>query len=554
MISIEIHSNYSIIRGIQHGHFVRIVSNLSVKPNGLNFILKNHFSNVHPWTCRSCDYREPRKGNDHQATKICPKCNGEMYWKRSWCMYCNGFNFITPVKYKIKTDGSYELRVPTGLIARAIQVLKTCVDKSQLKIVNKIAPPSPSPIPIDIELRDYQEEVARAYKKSYRGCWQVPTGGGKTVLAISAWAYWGKPGLIIVPTEEIQEQFYNSAIKLLGDEYKDKIGLVGGCAERIKGDSWSPGFLTIALFQILAMDNREEQSKELLNSVDFIAADEGHHLPAESLYDAMQQSNARIRYAFSATLEHNDLGTLFIEAATGPMIAIIYDRELISEGWKATPIVRITEFYCTNYGTYRKSLDRNVYKNFGLTVEILEIVKQHASYGEFVLITTDKKEHMRQIFLYLRNEGINVDMVSGDTPDKERSNTVKSIRDGTLNAVVATQVFDEGLDIPDANAIILAQGGKSQIKHKQRIGRVLRPKPGENVAYVYDFIFNDRSYLSNHSRTRVNRYREWDWKIEYRDRAVSDIDAQMAGVYAFTKEEKSWIKTGKGNIDSANTN
>jgi len=471
-------------------------------------------------------------------------------------MFCNGYNYVTPIKYKIEKDNTYSMDVPTGLIPEVIQILKIAKPKPHISIHNNINKPTASPIETNITLRDYQNDVAKAYKRRFRGCWQAPTGSGKTILLLSAWAYWGKPGLIIVPTQEIQEQFYDTAIDMLDEEVRLKytIGLVGGAAKRILGETWKPGsHLTIASYQILSEPTRSAQADELLSSVDFIAADEGHHLPATTVYEIMQKSSACIRYAQSATLTHNELGTLYIRAATGPLIAIVYDNELIKKGWKATPKVIITPLKCTNFSEYKATLNRNIYENMALTIEILDIVKRHAENDEFVLIVTDRKEHMRSIFLYLRNHGIDVGMVSGNTKSKDRKKIVEAIRDGDLNAVVATQVFDEGLDIPDANAIILAQGGKSPIKHKQRIGRVLRPKEGDNVAYVYDFVFKDKGHLERHSKIRVSRYKKWLWDTEDRNPVSNPIDGQLEAIYAFTDEEKRWIKTGKGNIDADNS-
>ena len=80
--------------------------------------------------------------------------------------------------------------------------------------------------------------------------------------------------------------------------------------------------------------------------------------------------------------------------------------------------------------------------------------------------------------------------------------------------MIATTIYDEGIDIPQVNVLILAFGGKSRRKVLQRIGRALRKKESrENVVVIVDFWDHHNKYLLNHSKGRLNLYRDEGFEV-----------------------------------------
>ena len=90
---------------------------------------------------------------------------------------------------------------------------------------------------------------------------------------------------------------------------------------------------------------------------------------------------------------------------------------------------------------------------------------------------------------------------------------VERLKRGEL-AIIASTIFDEGVDIPEVGSLILAVGGKSTIKTLQRVGRALRPKKGENEVEIYDFIDWGNKYLLSHSRQRLQDYMDEGFHID----------------------------------------
>ena len=90
-----------------------------------------------------------------------------------------------------------------------------------------------------------------------------------------------------------------------------------------------------------------------------------------------------------------------------------------------------------------------------------------------------------------------------DIPTKEKK----------LLMVICSSIWDEGVDIPNLDAIIVAGGGMSEIKAIQKVGRGLRKTATKDSVQVIDFSDLSHKYLRKHSRERVKAYRERGWEV-----------------------------------------
>jgi superfamily II DNA or RNA helicase len=75
--------------------------------------------------------------------------------------------------------------------------------------------------------------------------------------------------------------------------------------------------------------------------------------------------------------------------------------------------------------------------------------------------------------------------VTCDIGRAERLTMLERFRTGESPVLVSSQVLDEGFDMPDADVAIIIGGTASERRHVQRVGRVLRPRPGKR-ARVYE--------------------------------------------------------------------
>jgi superfamily II DNA or RNA helicase len=109
----------------------------------------------------------------------------------------------------------------------------------------------------------------------------------------------------------------------------------------------------------------------------------------------------------------------------------------------------------------------------------------------------------------IKEAGIKCAMLYGNDSLDKRNQVKKSLINKEIDLILASTIFDIGLDLPQLNALILASGGKSSIRALQRIGRVIRPMPGKKFAAIVDF-YDQVKFLKKHSIARYNIYSSED--------------------------------------------
>lgn len=83
-------------------------------------------------------------------------------------------------------------------------------------------------------------------------------------------------------------------------------------------------------------------------------------------------------------------------------------------------------------------------------------------------------------------------IITGDTPNAQRDSLYAKFKSGELKVLVVSKVANFAVDLPDANVAIQVSGTfRSRQEEAQRVGRVLRPKPGQNYAYFYSIVTKD---------------------------------------------------------------
>ncbi|HIG26233.1 MAG TPA: DEAD/DEAH box helicase [Acidimicrobiia bacterium] len=80
---------------------------------------------------------------------------------------------------------------------------------------------------------------------------------------------------------------------------------------------------------------------------------------------------------------------------------------------------------------------------------------------------------------------LGIDIITGATSRGDRERILGALREGTLDAVAAPRVLDEGIDVPDANLGIVISASRTRRQMIQRMGRILRRKPlGSGARFV----------------------------------------------------------------------
>jgi superfamily II DNA or RNA helicase/diadenosine tetraphosphate (Ap4A) HIT family hydrolase/HKD family nuclease len=92
--------------------------------------------------------------------------------------------------------------------------------------------------------------------------------------------------------------------------------------------------------------------------------------------------------------------------------------------------------------------------------------------------------------------GVTCAAVHSAPSSAHRHETLDALRDGTIEVVFAVDLFNEGLDIPEIDTVLMLRPTESPIVFLQQLGRGLRTMEGKEALEVVDFIGNHRSFLS----------------------------------------------------------
>ncbi len=151
--------------------------------------------------------------------------------------------------------------------------------------------------------------------------------------------------------------------------------------------------------------------------------------------------------------------------------------------------------------------------NEARNAKAVQIATEESAKGESVLVLVNSIEHGEKLAARIPGAVLAHSKMGA----AKRRQTIADFRAGVLQVLVATQLADEGLDVPIASRLVLVSGGRSAGKLEQRAGRVLRPYEGKNGGVIHDF--QDRGILFAYQQAKA-RFRVYD-RLGYSPEIVS---------------------------------
>ncbi|MEU3351890.1 DUF3427 domain-containing protein [Streptomyces sp. NPDC037389] len=130
--------------------------------------------------------------------------------------------------------------------------------------------------------------------------------------------------------------------------------------------------------------------------------------------------------------------------------------------------------------------------------------------------------HARFMADYFQQTGLNAKSLDASTPATERAQALADLREGKLQVLFSVDLFNEGLDIPDVDTLLLLRPTSSATVFLQQLGRGLRRTPNKAVLTVLDFIGQHRKEfrfeeqfraLTNLTRKRLADNMEQDFPL-----------------------------------------
>lgn len=359
------------------------------------------------------------------------------------------------------------------------------------------------PISIDIlkpNLRDYQEEAVKAILKNHQGMIHVPTGRGKTLIALGAISYFKQRTCIIVNQKHIARQWIEEAEKHIG--YSP--GLIGDGA-------WEEKDITIAMQQTLNSRFNELSKLGWFNNWGAVFLDEQHHIVADTYYKIVSNFPAKYRIGLSATKGKSDAKKKISELVFGPTI-------YRTEGLDIKPEVMVhdTNFEFDYKPTVKKG-KRVLRNNYNKLIEkiisdedrnnlIAAQIETYFIFHKSQLVVSRRIKHLNSIRNKCIGLGVsegNTFMLTGKESTDERLEVYKHAESGRI--VIFSTIADEALDIPRLDTLHLTFPSRNPETVKQQIGRIVRDHEEKASAIIHDYRDINVGVLYNQFQTRLRK-------------------------------------------------
>ncbi len=358
-----------------------------------------------------------------------------------------------------------------------------------------------------LPLRVYQREALATWLgQERRGVVVLPTGAGKTRVAIAAAAGLGMPTVILCPTRVLLGQW----VTTLREAYGGAVGAIGDGEQRVEDVT------------VMTFESAFRQMDGLGDRFALLVVDEIHHFASGVRAEALEACAAPYRLGLTATApEPDSAGAALLADLVGPVVFAMSIGELAGTHLSPFEVVRLRvalsqeerlqyQRLSSAFIELRDNLLRAspsidweaTLRAMSRTAEGKRAVAGWRRAVALALFPTSKRRlaadliarHRQDKTLVFAAHAADARTISCDSlvpaitaeiGREEREALLGLFREGRLRCLVSARVLNEGVDVPDANIAILLGGALGVREQVQRVGRVLRPCPGKR-AIVYD--------------------------------------------------------------------
>lgn len=359
------------------------------------------------------------------------------------------------------------------------------------------------------DLRPYQADARMAWEAAARrGVVVMPTGAGKTRLALAAIASTGLSTLVLCPTRALLVEWQRA----LRHWFAEPIGVVGD------------GSCEVARLTVMTFESAYRRLDELGDRFGLLVVDEVHHFGSGQRREALEASAASARLGLTATPPARDSeAAANLADLVGPVVFQVGVADLVGRHLARLARVRIPVRLTPDEAMrYERAITRfrglcrayfrsaegagysDLARHLGATREGRQALRDHVEARGLACFPEAKMDATLRLLRRHRGDrtivftaraddayrigarGL-VPVITAEVSARERNAILDKFRAGRLRAIVSARVLNEGIDVPEANVAIVVGGSLGAREHVQRIGRILRPSPGK-VAIAYELV------------------------------------------------------------------
>ena len=305
------------------------------------------------------------------------------------------------------------------------------------------------------------------------------TGTGKTFLsAFDVAAVRPSRCLFIVHRTNIAEKARQTFAKVIKDK---SLGLFTG----VKKENTDYLFATVQ-----TLSNPQTLQQFAKDEFDYIIIDEVHHAEANSYQKVLGYFEPKFLLGMTATPERNDGGDIFKLFDYNIAYEIRLHQALEQDILCPFHYFGIEDFYLEN----EKQLARDFTKLVS-DDRVEHIVKNMRFYGycgdaQKTLMFVSNIYEAQELEMKFLAKGIKAKALTSQTAEKDRDIAICELESGRLELIITVDIFNEGVDIPSLNQVVMLRPTQSAIVYIQQLGRGLRKAKGKDFVVVLDFIAN----------------------------------------------------------------
>ncbi|MCK4766445.1 MAG: DEAD/DEAH box helicase family protein [Candidatus Aminicenantes bacterium] len=371
------------------------------------------------------------------------------------------------------------------------------------------------------QLRIEQKAAHKAWMNTKQGVVVMPTGTGKTEVALTIMRETGVSTLIAAPVRDLMYQWQRRILQGLGYD----AGVIGD------------NIFNVRPVSVTTYDSACIHMETLGNRFKLIVFDECHHLPGNMRRDAALMSAAPYRLGLTATPRRSDGREKDLRKLIGPTVyelplAAVRGGSLADYDVVRIPVhlaqeeqevynlnSRLLRQYMSEKNKNGKRFDwqdlmaetgkdpeaRNAQKAYYVmkaiqdrALEKLRVLEDifRLHIGTPIIVFTGSNAMARDI-----SRRFLVPCLLNHCGKKERLDIIEGFRQGIYPVLVANQVLDEGVDLPEAKVAVVVGGQSSVRQAVQRLGRILR-KSGHKRGVLYEVVCEDTGEVG---RSRLRR-------------------------------------------------
>lgn len=375
--------------------------------------------------------------------------------------------------------------------------------------------------------RYYQEAIAKQAPLIRRATIVKPTGSGKTRTAGEIIRQLRVPTLFLTDSKLL----LNQTAKSLGDVLNIPIGKVGAGffdvqpvtvatvqtiravlvegkkealnTQEIQQEIQAAKMLFDGVPIPKSIDSKRDTVIRLLAQTELLIVDEAHTLGADGIYQVASLPEPALSFGLTATYQREDEKGIYTEAATGPIWKPILEKELIEKGYLLPVKVWVVPFKHNKkyqgklsemYDIKLEAIIQNERRN-----KLLKAIAERFQERYKTLLLVNEQEHAKELA-----EALKTTFITSKTKYNEQQEAIQSLQKRSIKTLVATPLLEQGVDIPEAELLIDAVPRKSVRRIIQAAGRIRRPGPGKECAYIVTLLDLDESIFEKQSLRKIH--------------------------------------------------